>query len=130
MSILDSIKDLANKAVATVKDVADDVQDKAVELKADFDEAGGAQGLINKAGTELSELSDDISEVASKAVETVKGTAGNVIDSAQAKASELKADFNEAGGAKGIFDKASNTVKEAANDAVDAIKGTDNPPKA
>lgn len=130
MGILDSIKNFANKAASTVKDVADDVQEKVVDLKTDFDEVGGAKGLLNKASVELSELGDDISEVASKATHTAKDVAGNVVDMAQTKASELKADFNDAGGTKGLFDKVSSTVKEAANEVVDVIKGSDKTPKA
>ncbi|MGL4767531.1 MAG: hypothetical protein ACRCV6_05575 [Formosimonas sp.] len=81
MGILDSIKDLANQAVESVKDVVEDVQEKAVELKADFDEAGGAQGLLNQAGDKLSELGHDISETASSVVETATAKANELKDS-------------------------------------------------
>ncbi len=110
MSILDSIKDLANKAVNTVKEAADDVQDKAAELKADYDEAGGAKGLLDKAGDKLSDLGEDISDAASKATRSVKEAASDAAETVKEKAAEIKAD-----------------VKEAAHDAADAIKGNDSP---
>ena len=103
---------MANQAVDTIKEAANDVQDKAVELKADYDEAGGAKGLLDQASDKLSEIGDDISDAASKAA-----------DAASAKAAELKADYAEAGGAQGLFEKAKDTV-------VDAVKGGDEAPKA
>ena len=139
MSILDSIKDLANKAVNTVKEAADDVQDKAAELKADYDEAGGAKGLLDKAGDKLSDLGEDISAAASKATRSVKETADDAIDAVQDKAADLKdsfqdksADAKEAASdaAETVKEKAAEIkadVKEAAHDAADAIKGNDAP---
>lgn len=112
MGILDSIKNLANQAVDTIKGAAEDAQEKASELKTDFDEAGGAKGLFDKAGDKLSELGDDISDAAGKAVDT-----------ATTKAAELKADYTEAGGAKGLFDKTAGSIKDAA-------KSNDDTPKA
>jgi methyl-accepting chemotaxis protein len=136
MGILDSIKGMFSKTVDTVTDVASDVQEQAANLKADFDEAGGAQGLLDKAkteiaqlsehvSTELSELGNSISEVAASAADSVKETASNAVTSATETAAELKADFDEAGGAKGIFDSATNSIKETANQAVDLVKGKD-----
>lgn len=130
MNTFDSIKDLANKAVNAVKDVAEDVQDKAIDLKMDFDEAGGAKGILNKVSVELSEFAGDLSEGVSKTANNAKDAAGSAIDLAQMKTSELKASFYEAGGAKGLFNKVSNTAKEAANDVAGIIKGSDKTPKA
>lgn len=112
MGILDSIKDLANQTVDNIKEVTDAVQEKATELKADFDKAGGAEGLLKQAENKLTELGEDISVAASKAADTATETVA-----------ELKTDFDKAGGAKGLFDKASDTVK-------DAIKNNDHAPKA
>lgn len=123
MGILDSIKDLADKAVETVKDAAEDAQ-------AAYDEAGGVSGLMDKAKTELSELGGDISEAASKAVDTVKTTATEAADSA-------KAAYEEVGGVSGMVDKAKTSVteladsaKDAAGNVIDKVKGDDEAPKA
>lgn len=64
--------------------------------------------MVDKAKTELTELGDNISEAASKAVDTVKTTAAEAADSA-------KTAYNEHGGVSGLVDKAKTGLSELAD---------------
>ncbi|TDR32784.1 hypothetical protein [Hydromonas duriensis] len=123
MGILDAIKNLTDKAVGNVKEAVDDVQEA-------YNEAGGMSGIVDKAKTEMTELGSELSEVAGKAVDTVKTSAAEVAESA-------KSTYNEAGGVSGLIDKAKTGVTELADSAKDAagqiinkVKGEDGEPKA